>query len=351
MCKARAVLLASILTIPGFQTLAADAPNVRPDGGTVWSTQGGFAFQNKSNKKREAISGIACPSVSTSPRRCILAIDEGGAERYVVIEGNRLVLEPDNIVLQRDDEELDAEGAARDGDTIYITGSFSSKRKECETNPGSRHVFRFKVSPTTSRAALDDKGVPLGLENDKGALWDLMKKDPVLKKFAGECLGKPRHGANIEGLAVKGGILYFGFREPAEDKHTYILPVPADQLFAGTVTSATPIRVDVGGGSGIRDMLAVKDGFLLLIGPDDDVATDKSSIALWDGSSEKPKSLAKLDLKDVSPMPCKQPDDGKKAEIKPEALTLLKEDAKFWRVLVLSDGMCDGRAMSFQVPK
>lgn len=350
MSKARALLLASILIVPGSQTNAADALSIRPDGGVLWATQGGFAFQNKSNKKREAISGIACPSVSTSPRRCIVAIDEGGAERYVVIEGNRLVLEPDNIVLQRDDEELDAEGAARDGDMIYVTGSFSSKRNDCKENPGSRHVFRFKVNHTTSRAELDDKGVPVGLENDQGALWDLMKKDPMLKKFAGECLGKPKHGVNIEGLAVKSGILYFGFREPAEHQHTYILPVPADQLFTGSVSSATPIKVEVGAGSGIRDMLAVTDGFLLLIGPDDEVATDKSSIALWNGSSEKPKSLATLDLKDISPMPCK-PLDGKKAQIKPEALTLLEEDAQSWRVLVLSDGMCDGGPMSFRLPK
>ena len=352
MCKVHVLLVASVLFCSAWGALAADVPNVHPDGAMVWDTQGGFAFEKKSNKKREAISGITCPPASASERRCIVAIDEGGEVRYVKIGNNSLVLEPDRIVLLPDDDkELDAEGAARDGDLVYITGSFSSKRKECEANEDSRHVFRFSVNHTTGRAELDRGGFPIGLEDDKGALWDVLKRDSVLKEFAGQCLGKPKHGLNIEGLAAKGGTLYFGFREPAQDQHTYILPVQADQLFSGTASSVKPIRVEVGSGSGIRDMLAVTGGFLLLIGPDDDISTDDWSVALWDGSSDKLKSLAKLDLKDVSPRPCKQPEDGKKAEIKPEALSILEEDTKFWRVLVLSDGMCDGGPMSFQIPK
>ena len=191
MCKAYMLLVASVLVWSAWGgALAADVPNVRPDGGMVWNTQGGFAFEKKSNKKREAISGIACPPASATERRCIVAIDEGGEARYVKIGDNSLVLEPDRIVLLPDDDmELDAEGAARDGDLVYITGSFSSKRKKCEANEDSRHVFRFSVNHTTGRAELDSRGFPVGIEDDKGALWDVLKRDSVLKEFAGQQTG------------------------------------------------------------------------------------------------------------------------------------------------------------------
>jgi hypothetical protein len=55
------------------------------------------------------------------------------------------------------------------------------------------------------------------MHDDNGALWKLLTNHPVLKSFAGDgkCLGAPDHAANIEGLAAKDGMLYFGFREPA----------------------------------------------------------------------------------------------------------------------------------------
>ena len=83
----------------------------------------------------------------------------------------------------------------------------------------------------------------------------------TLKGVLRHALGKPGHGVNIEGLAAKDGMLYFGFREPAKDKHTYILPVRADQLFsAAGVPNAEPVKIKAGAGRGIRDMLAVPEG-------------------------------------------------------------------------------------------
>jgi len=175
----------------------------------------------------------------------------------------------------------------------------------------------------------------------------------TLREFteAGKCLGNPGHAVNIEGLAAKNGMLYFGFREPAEDKHTYILAVSADRLFstAGSI-DATLIKVKVGPGRGIRDMLAVPEGFLLLIGPDDDNGKGVGwSIAVWDGSpSGAIKMLADLNLDDVKPMPCPSRNT---RDVKPEAMTILEDGDGFRRVLILSDGMCDGGAMSFRIQR
>ena len=358
MSNSRKFLLASLLTLAALDVRAdADPPKIAPEG-PVWSVGAGFQFDGKADKKRESLSGIACPPLSAVPRLCIAAFDEGLEARYVTIEGNRLVPQPDKIVLLSAGKELDAEGAARDGDLVYITGSHSPKRKDCAVNPDSRHVVRFKVDATTGRAAIDGSGKPVGLEDDHGNLWKLLKANSILGEFAGDskCLGKPGHAINIEGLAAKNGILYFGFREPAKDKQTYVVSVRADQLFAGT-GKLEVTKLKVGGGRGIRDLLSVPEGFLLLIGPDDDNSADVVwSVALWDGAhspteSVTPKILADLKLKDVVPQPCKPPDVGDRAEIKPEALAILEDGSNFRRLLILSDGMCNGGPMSFRIPK
>lgn len=353
MSQLRCLIFASLLAfmLPAV-IAAADPPSASPEIVT-WTVTGDFSFEKKPAKTRESLSGIACPVPSASPRRCIAAFDEGIEARYVTVAEGTFEPEPNRIVLLAGGKELDAEGAARDGNTVYITGSQSPARNQCAPRPDSRHVFRFKVDQQTGKATLGGSGKPIDLEDDNGNLWKYMNKDDVLGKFVGnnKCLGKPDHAVNIEGIAAKDSMLYFGFREPAKDQHTYILPVKADELFsAGGIRNAKPIRIKVGSGSGIRDMLAVRDGFLLLIGPDDDNANGVGwNVALWDGSPSKdPKPLAALNLSGVQPRPCPS---SSTTDRKPEAMALLEEGGDFYRLLILSDGMCDGGPMSFRVHK
>jgi hypothetical protein len=357
MLKAHWYLLASLLTLLTLAKRAdADPPKIAPEG-PVWDAAAGFQFDKKADKKRESLSGIACPSLAAVPRLCVAAFDEGIEARYVVIDGYRLIPQPDTIVLLAGGKELDAEGAAHDGDMVYITGSHSPKRGDCAINPDSRHVIRFKVNPSTGRAAPDATGKPAGLEDDRGNLWRLLKASDELGQFAadGKCLGKPDHAVNIEGVAAKNGTLYFGLREPAKDKHTYVVSMSAEQLFSGA-GHLEVTKLKVGNGRGIRDLLSVPEGLLLLIGPDDDNSEDAGwSVALWDGQHSReaitPQILADLQLKDVAPQPCKPPGHGEKPEIKPEAFTMLDDGPDFRRLLILSDGMCDGGGMSFKIPK
>ena len=353
MSQVRSLILASLLAFILPEAIAvADPPAVSPESMT-WTITGDFSFEKKPAKTRESLSGIACPPPFGSPRRCIAAFDEGIEARYVTVDEGTFGPEADRIVLLAGGKELDAEAAARDGDTVYITGSQSPFRSPCAPRPDSRHVFRFKVDHETGKATLAASGKPIDLEDDHGNLWKYMNKSDVFDKFVGnkKCLGKPDHAVNIEGLAAKGGMLYFGFREPASDHHTYILPVKADELFSSTgIKNAAPVKIRVGPGSGIRDMLAVPDGFLLLIGPDDDNASDTGwSVALWEGSaSQDPKPLARLNLSGVQARPC--PASASTAR-KPEAMAMLEEGSDFYRLLILSDGMCDGGPMSFRITK
>ena len=352
---ARLWLSVLLLTIPSA-LCAADPPLVEPER-IAWSVEPAFSFPGAHNpvKVRQSLSGIACTGVGT-PRRCIAVFDEGVEVRYVVIADQRLVAEPDRIVLLPGGEEIDAEGAARDGDFVFVTGSHSPKRgpPPCKVNEDSRHVFRFDVD-ATGRTKLNAEGVPVKRASDDGRLWRLLTQHPILGRFVGadRCLGKAGgHAVNIEGLAAKGGNLYFGFREPAKDKLAYILRVSADALFAGGDLADKLFAVKVGAGHGIRDLLAVGDGVLILVGPDDDSADVGWSIVLWDGSGAEdavanpvsPIMLAQLDLRNVRLSSCDK-------ELKPEAMAVLEEGSDFYRVLTLSDGMCDGGPLSFRIMK
>jgi hypothetical protein len=157
-------------------------------------------------------------------------------------------------------------------------------------------------------------------------------------------------GVDIEGLAVSKGRLYFGFRSPAA-----VLSVDTEAFFNDKEPKANVTLLELGAGRGIRDMIAVESGFLLLTGPDGDEknkSTVNWKIDWWDGKSVAPKTLAQLDLSGLKKPRTLQ--DGKREckdndERKPEAITVLDETPQAYKLLILSDGMCDGGAMTFTV--
>jgi hypothetical protein len=323
-------------------------------------------FEKKPKKTRQSLSGIACPDNASGKRLCLVVFDEGVEARYVLVRDNSYAVDGERVVLPEIDGELDAEAAATDGRFFYVTGSHSAKRSTCENNPASRQVIRFAVDPKSGRALRAPAGDPKGsLVQYKrvGDLWGIMASVPALKDHVGDqkCLGTEppedathfmgQRGANIEGLAVKDGRLYFGFRGPAKDGETVILSVDAEALFSGGDPKAEVTRLVVGDKRGIRDLHAVKDGILVLAGPDDDKSSESAAwtIALWNGKSggEKavePKSLARLDLSAVKKRSCDK-------ELKPEAMAVLSDTPAHYRLLILSDGMCDGGPLAFKIPR
>jgi hypothetical protein len=72
-------------------------------------------------------------------------------------------------------------------------------------------------------------------------------------------------------------------------------------------------------------------------------------VDLWDGKTPAagpvvPKELAGLDLAGVDLRPCDK-------ELKPEALEVLDESATSYHVVILSDGMCEGGPLEFDIPR
>ena len=362
----RGALLATVLALglssgavgqTATSTAAQAAALVAPSG-PIWDSGDGFAFDVKAKKlqkTRQSASGIACHARSNQQRICLVVFDEGTQAGFATLSDG--ALQPDAKPLQFGgaQQELDAEAAASDGRYLYITGSHAAKRTDCASNPGSRHVLRLPLDPISGRA------VP-GQAADTGRLWALMPTLPELQAFVGErkCLGtqsppkapllKGQQGINIEGLALQGGRLVFGFRGPVIDDAALTLSVDALALFEGGDVKPQVTRLALGAHRGIRDMVAVSDGILLLAGPDDD--GDSASVGWavfhWNGQPSaqlvNPKLLARLDLSAVKQRFCD-------AEIKPEGLTVLAETPQGYQVLVLSDGLCDGGPLLFKVSK
>jgi hypothetical protein len=346
---------------------ADDAP-LRPES-KPWPAGAGFKFESKPNKTRRAASGIACGAApGTSDRQiCLVVFDEGTEARFAEVrDGSIFPLDDRVVLLTPGGGELDAEAAALDGDFFYVTGSHAPKRGDCENNPASRHVLKFRRDAKTGRAAYNADG-SLAQYADTQKLWSLMATLPELAQYVGDgvCLGtKPppkaphlhgRQGADIEGLAAHDGRLFFGFRGPTIGGRAPVLSVDADALFGTGTPQARVFLLDLEDGRGIRDIQSVPEGFLILAGPGDDPDHDVGwTIALWDGKADTdgkahPRVLARLQLKDG---------DGKKVkrdtcdeETKPEGLAVLDRSSTHFRVLVLSDGMCDGGPLSFQIPR
>ena len=355
----------------GLNALAASPPLVQPDSAlpAIGQNAAGFGADLKKKKQlqvRQSVSGIACALNAKAQRVCLLAFDEGADGYFAQLDGSTLTPLKKPVMLIPEDGELDAEAAATDGRYFYVAGSHSPRRSDCSARPDSRHVVRLARDPATGRtlrpgvvkATLDTvMGQPSSAGYaDSTRLWAIMQAQPELAPFVAEskCMGD-QGAVNIEGMAVQGERLYFGLRGPVADGMATLLSVDAEALFDPTGRAdpkAVVSTVALGAHTGIRDMVAVTGGFLLLAGPDDERASQKSvdfSVWFWDGRQTPglpgvARALATLDTRGVSLRSCDK-------EIKPEALTVLRETARGYAVLVLSDGLCDGGALTFTLPR
>ena len=209
-------------------------------------------------------------------------------------------------------------------------------------------VFRFPVDPATGvtpfKVSADEVVGIKSSDRLHHAIHDACVLN--VKPLADDCSVKDAHnrkladgGVNIEGIAFKDGRLHFGLRGPSHGGNAYLLSVDAEALFSKdddleSKATSLPLGPDVG----IRDLAAVSDAVLVLAGP-----TRKESVPyavwLWDGVGNNARQLATLDLAGI---------DG---EGKAEILLPLEESGSNIRVLVMFDGIENGGAVSFNIPR
>jgi hypothetical protein len=355
-----ALALSLLLLEEAAQAAPDNPPTIAPRSGPL---DAGVGFSFPSIKTRRALSGIACPASKSRERLCLAVFDEGAEARHLVINDEAYVPDNEQVALRPGNIELNAEAAATDGAFYYVAGSHSAKRNDCTNNPDSRHVIRFRVDPRSGRALRNVRGTLVDY-SDTDRLWSIMSTTLELQAHVGDrmCLGTDaprdapqltgRRGVNIEGLAVKNGRLFFGFRGPVDDGKAHILAVDSDGLFSGKDARPTHVSINVGKGRAIRDLLAVSDGVLVLAGPDDDEKNVSVGwmVSRWDGQETSDpdgqiKALATLDLSDVKLHSCDH-------EPRPEALAVTTDKpGEPYQALIFSDGMCDGGALRFTIPR
>jgi hypothetical protein len=313
----------SLFGAPGALGQALVLPDGRNAEHAEWQVQGNFS-------KDKDISGLAC----TDDRSCFAVTDEKSAVLPFALDrtARTITVTGQPIELPSGGEEADIEAAAFDGKTFFFTGSHAMSRNRCEHQDSRYRLYR--AIPGAAPGSFD-------VVEPSGKLEELIARQPRLAPHAGKCLGDPDKGVDVEGLAVRDGVVQVGFRAPSLDGKAFVLSVKADELFstgAAGPSSAVLHEIALGNDTGVRDMAPVGGGFLVLAGPSAGEG-GRFSVYLWNGRA----STERLgEFKDLTK-------DGEDA--KTEGLMLVGETSEAYDVLVVFDGVKNGWPQEFRIPK
>ena len=292
----------------------------------------------------EIRKGTQVSAVDLVGDRLLLAADETNLVQVLQRDGARFTVATD-IVLDPNAKEIDIEGIAHDGDSVYVLGSHSCKRKKVkptesveENRKALRKVSREPDREAVFRFRLRADGTAKNL--DSTTLRPFLEGDPVLGPYVG--IPGKENGIDLEGLAIRDGRLYVGCRSPVLREQ--LVPVIRCQ-FATPVTDAEVLYLTLGG-RGIRDLAGLRDGFLVLAGPS---AEGPGSYQLywWDGGDCLPGTRAGTPAGRLELLGEVSPDGGPKAE----AATVLVEDTAGYEVLVVFDGLPAGGPIRRRFPR
>ncbi len=293
------------------------------------------------HKKSDDVSGIACAMSPNFPWTCMVVDDESHGVQLVMLEDGKLTAGTFIPLIQRFHEgklvELDGEGVAYSDGYFYVLGSHGGPRQNDEENAKNKiradtssRIFRIDIPPAavTKNGELPD---PDKIRVDTSTeLRDIIEKDPQLAA----ALPKPltEGGVTIEGVAVRDGRFYAGFRAPllAEGKAA-LLSLRVTALFEGAEPDAHLFELDLEG-RGIRDLAVFETGLLVLAGPVQDSpngAVGQGDYRVyWRDARGNLKLLAKL--------------DSFGERIKAEAIQPISHHDGKLQVLVMFDGAKEG---------
>jgi hypothetical protein len=288
------------------------------------------------------LSGLAL----VTPRFGLLGADETRAVQVVELSrSNRTLRVAATVPLVRSGSEIDIEAIAAEGDYCYIIGSHGASKKKGEQQDNRHSIFRLRMGPFSGKPAGRTPyaaGISAGLQ--AASLDNVIRADPVLGVHFGQPL--QRKGVNIEGLAIRQGQLFVGFRSPNLDGGAFVMEIRAADVFDGRSQPPYVLhKLPLGAGLGIREMAATKTGFLIIAGNagsepselyqvSEDYEEDRGFfLVTWDGKS--------ADVHQVGALP--------KTDAKAEAMVILEETEDSATVLILSDGPRRGRPTVYRI--
>lgn len=318
----------------GEREETAEAPSGRSQAPSRITFEGLYTFDGPV-LENEDLSGIAC----ISPTHCLIGSDEGRAVQAVELSRSERTLRVlSTIELLPSGDEIDIEAIAAEGDCYYIIGSHGLAKKSGRFQENRYKLFRMRVDR--------DTGLPVSAAGSLAvaSLADVLRNDPVL----GPYFAKPlqQKGINIEGLAIRDGQLFVGLRNPNLDGFAHVIQVGADDVFASVgQPQYTLHRLRLGEGLGIREMVATRAGFLIIAGNAGSEPSENFPESVdyeqgrgywmfsWSGKGPEVNNVGKI------------PNTPAKAE----AMTVLDESDDHTTVLILFDGVENGRPSVYRI--
>lgn len=322
--------------------LAACAPAQKPaPPASGWEVRKHASWTSKGFEDALDLSGIA----TLSPKSSLVVSDELYSVQACTVDTVNTALTAGELTpLLANPKgkklELDLEGiAASPGEGVYYaTGSHGVGKKNGNIQEARFGVFRIPVDPAT--------GVVKEAEIQKASLLPWAENSAEFRDYVKKPL--QLNGFNIEGLAFKDGKLFFGVRGPNVQGSTWVIETSAAELFKGGTPECTAHELPVGEGRGIRELVPVKEGFLILTGNASAEASKKFPVSqarradksfelfLWQpGGKPELSSIGAI------------PDPADKAE----GMLVLEDTEKYVDVLVIFDGAAGGAPTVYRVQR
>ena len=232
--------------------------------------------------------------------------------------------------------ELDIEAIAVDPERhrYFVTGSHGVGKKKGDVQPPRETVFEVPVDPETGEIKRS--------EIRRGSLLPWFRKDPLFQDFVREPL--QQNGINIEGLAYREGKLWFGMRGPNIGGISHVIEVVPESLFNGGVPEGKSHDLKLGDNSGIRELTAISDGFLLIAGNSAAEASKRIPVSISNSPDDsfelyfwKPGQEVQL----IGKLPA--------SSGKAEAMLVLGETSGFIDLLVIFDNAPEGGPIAIRV--
>lgn len=289
----------------------------------------------------EDLSGIA----SLDGTHCLLGSDELAAAQAGTIDRKAMTITAGALVPLIENPsgkkmEIDIESVAvsRKDNCYFVTGSHGTGKKKGEFDPTRASVFRIPCDPATGEPEKD------GIQ--RASLLPWLEKSAEFKNFVRQPL--QLNGFNIEGLTYSDGKLWFGVRGPNVLGNTYVIETTPESLFGRGVPECKAHALPVGQARGIRELAAVRDGFIILTGNASAEASKKfptSQARLPDNSFDlflwRPGQTPETQSIGTLPLPA----------AKAEAILVLEDGEKYVDILVLFDGEKEGAPRSYRLTR
>ena len=244
-------LAAALLALtPGISS-AADAWSLRVPGKPL----------EVCGKMRDSfnVSGAA----SGAAGRVLLVCDElkhGVQAGHLAVATGRITLTEGEFTLHAGaGKELDLEAAAADPQhhCYYVCGSCGPSRKTGEAAPDRQWLFRIGTDPAS--------GAMIPGAVTRVSLVEALRTEGFLAQRLNKSAADM--GVDIEGLAYKDGRLWLGLRCPNVNGNGLVVVASADDIMAKRPVVWQRFDLPLGNDRGLRDLVPIKDGFLLLAGP------------------------------------------------------------------------------------